>query len=908
MSGERFGRYTVVASIGQGGMGAVYRARDDRLGREVALKVVRADGDGHAKPSAEANARLVREARAAAALTHPNVVAIYDVGDEDGVPFIAMELVAGSSVRTLNAGDASIDARLRWLRQIADALRAAHELGIIHRDIKPDNVVVRADGQVKVLDFGLARTALSVGADAEVAPTVSPDLATITRDGGAIGTPAYMAPEQIRGEPLDGRCDQFAWGVTAFEVLSGRLPWRSGLTTLGLLAAILTEAPARLDVEGLEPVADVLSKAMSARASDRYASMSDLLGAFDEAVVARAVPSSTRLSAVESARTERVATPLPTAASSADVATGDTVAVTLERAAVVGPRRGGRWPLFAVPLAALGVGAFLLAQPPTPADAPSSASAAPSASSAAQKDATFTILNEELPATTTNAEALALYRKARLLQRGCDWVGALPILEEATKKAPELVEAHLWTAAAHYTLTGSVSAAARRAYRKSVDDRLRLGERERRILEAFEPIFARDPPDAIRARQRWIDLAASRPDDAEVRLWTAVIRMMSGDVEVLADVEAACRLDPDYADAWQIRAASEAAAGHVDAALRAVDECHRLSPSSVECSVMGMAVNALEGRCEAAERESRRTEGTPVGVNHPQILLGLRRPREVVEAAMHRSWAAVGAERILTEPMDRASLASDEGDFATAERLTRDLLARAWKEPGTREVAHWVAVGGLASLANETGTVAAVQAELRTELARGGEWQGSALAAADQSLVVLGTLRAHGFATDDEVAAARDRLRTRTADLARKQPTLAWAMVDCPYLATEVEAKSALARRPARLHPGDLMGADAFGAAIGSALYRAGEIDEALPWLRAARDSCWPWTGYLFLLRARLDLADLEERRGARGEACAIYADILTRWGKAKPRSKTADEARKKVKELGCDHPPSPRP
>ncbi len=200
-------------------MGAVYRARDERLGRLVALKIVRATGEG-GKPDAEATARLMREARAAAALAHPHIVALYDVGEHDGVPCIAMELVEGPSLRRLVGGDAPPAQRIDWLRQIAEALGAAHDLGIVHRDIKPDNVVLRDGRHAKVLDFGLARAATLAG-DADL--VASAGLATITREDRVIGTPAYMAPEQIRGEDLDGRCDQFAWGVMAYELLAGAI-------------------------------------------------------------------------------------------------------------------------------------------------------------------------------------------------------------------------------------------------------------------------------------------------------------------------------------------------------------------------------------------------------------------------------------------------------------------------------------------------------------------------------------------------------------------------------------------------------------------------------------------------------------------------------------------------------------
>src|SRR5580700_2244428 len=155
--GDTFDRYTIEAPLGQGGMGCVYRAHDARLGRRVALKIISDDQrDGHA--GAEANARLLREARAAAALDHPNAVSIFDVGEYEGTPFIVMELVPGRTLRGA-AGDAPVPAAkcIAELADVARALAAAHKRGLVHRDIKPENVMVREDGVVKVLDFGIAR-------------------------------------------------------------------------------------------------------------------------------------------------------------------------------------------------------------------------------------------------------------------------------------------------------------------------------------------------------------------------------------------------------------------------------------------------------------------------------------------------------------------------------------------------------------------------------------------------------------------------------------------------------------------------------------------------------------------------------------------------------------------------------
>jgi eukaryotic-like serine/threonine-protein kinase len=283
--GDTFDRYTIEAPLGHGGMGCVYRAYDARLGRRVALKVI-SDGlrDGHA--DADANARLLREARAAAALDHPNAVSIFDVGEYEGTPFIVMELVLGRTLRGAFGG-ASVPAAkcVAELADVARALAVAHKRGLVHRDIKPENVMVREDGVVKVLDFGIARR--QGGSIDPHGETEAPALPTLTIEGVKLGTPVYMAPEQIRGDALDGRTDQFAWGVVAYELLAGRLPWRGSGDAMAVMASVLTD---RVDRAPLDQAAvpraiqDVVLRALEKRPKDRFPSMDDVAQALDAAV------------------------------------------------------------------------------------------------------------------------------------------------------------------------------------------------------------------------------------------------------------------------------------------------------------------------------------------------------------------------------------------------------------------------------------------------------------------------------------------------------------------------------------------------------------------------------------------------------------------------------------------------
>jgi hypothetical protein len=222
--GQRFGRYVVIEILGAGAMGIVYSALDEELARKAALKVVRAVGQEASGPSREV--RLLREAKAAAALSHPNVVVIYEVGELGGRPFIAMELVNGGTLRHwLAAAPRTPREILAMFAQVGRGLAAAHDAGIVHRDFKPDNVLVGKDGRPRVADFGVARQS---NVTTEDPPNGKPPLESVavTQSGTAVGTVAYMSPELLRGHEADIRSDQFAFAVSLHEALYGRRPFR----------------------------------------------------------------------------------------------------------------------------------------------------------------------------------------------------------------------------------------------------------------------------------------------------------------------------------------------------------------------------------------------------------------------------------------------------------------------------------------------------------------------------------------------------------------------------------------------------------------------------------------------------------------------------------------------------------
>lgn len=285
--GTTFGRYVIEAVLGVGGMGAVHRARDTQLGRVVALKVVRA---GRTDTSGvDPQARLLSEARAVASLRHPNVVAVFDAGVIDGQTFVAMELVEGRPLRAFVAdGKVSLDERRRWLVEVAEALSAAHRAGIVHRDVKPENVIIaRADRRARVLDFGIAKR---VTFDTE-APT-SDGAAPQTVEGRVVGTVSYMAPEQLGGSEVSPSWDQYAWGVMAYELLTGKHPRQTvampGPTAhLSQTPALPNEIEPRLRFDDVA----VIMLAMSSDPQRRFPSMADLIRAWRDGASVKSAPS-----------------------------------------------------------------------------------------------------------------------------------------------------------------------------------------------------------------------------------------------------------------------------------------------------------------------------------------------------------------------------------------------------------------------------------------------------------------------------------------------------------------------------------------------------------------------------------------------------------------------------------------
>ena len=261
--GTKLGHFEILSAIGEGGMGEVYRAHDDKLGRDVAIKVIRAD----AIESTDRRERFVREAKAAAVLNHPNIATVYEIDEADGLTFIAMELIEGVKLSDLIAsGNLSTERAVEIAIDVAEGLSAAHAKNIVHRDLKPANIMILEDGRPKIIDFGLAKL-LETGSEAE----------TATKAQAMMGTVAYMSPEQARSGEIDHRSDLFSFGIVLYEMLTGEKPFE-GPSAPETLNAIINVSALRLP-STLASFQPILDRCLAKDAGARYTGAREITAA-----------------------------------------------------------------------------------------------------------------------------------------------------------------------------------------------------------------------------------------------------------------------------------------------------------------------------------------------------------------------------------------------------------------------------------------------------------------------------------------------------------------------------------------------------------------------------------------------------------------------------------------------------
>ena len=637
-SGSRFGRFVLRSELGRGGMGIVYRADDEQLGRSVALKVLRET----TRTDPQRRARFLREARAAAGLVHRNVAAVYEIGEEAGERFIAMELVPGDSLRQVlmdRGGALPVGEAVTIARGIARALAAAHAKGIVHRDLKPENVMLDAEGEPKVLDFGLAKGLESAPPPQDILER-QPTEGISTAEGHLVGTPAYMSPEQAQGKPVDVRSDVFSFGIVLFEMLAGERPFK-GDSGMSLAISIARDPPldlARLRRELPRTLTTLVATCLEKAPADRYPSARELyvaLGSVDTADAA----------AAETARRSRQPRPAKARAKNA-AAIGALVAI----AAIVAVGALGRQARSSSLAASL------------------AASAASAASDAGVRPRSMT---DYPPPPTKNPGAAAAY--AAFMQNLRDATGGHADLDLAVKLDPTFAAAYLraiqpWNVAQGIDVRASFALA--QQYRGSLD------ERELALLGADEA-FTHDPVDWDLAASRFRTVLARFPDDIETLSSLGSTLRFGGHVDEAAVVfQRALEIDPHYAMALvglgnNLRGIDNARA------MGFYKQCLEVSPRATNCASNLATMEQDEGQCADYEATARRLVAIdPMAGSWNEILanaLAVRgAPLESVGALLDRAAAldSGGDARAGREHRDQKEIAVGAlaGDFSPGDR------------------------------------------------------------------------------------------------------------------------------------------------------------------------------------------------------------------------------------------------
>ena len=894
--GDVVGHYTIEILLGEGGMGQVFRAHDARLERKVALKIVRRRGES--EDAEGAKKRLLQEARAAAALDHPNAVAVFEVGEAAGEAFVAMELVEGQSLRAyIGDPEVSLAVRVQWLADVARALSAAHRRGLVHRDVKPENVMVRTDGVVKVLDFGIARrvrigahtdgpSTLTGDADvlsfalAETAPCserarMAEAFTTLTRAGTVIGTPLYMAPEQMRGEPVDARADQFAWGVVAYELLSGTKPWgdRANLTTF--IAMLSAPAPALERVKTV--VARAVDRALAKSRTERHASMEEIVAALDPSeppssmalraapvIVAPAGPitdlaAARELAPLKHARRRRVALAVAGLLLAAGVVTAVTLRVSLSRP-----------------------GATIAAVPPPPTSAPRHG-----------------VAITDLPLPKTTPEALVDYQAGLGALRAGSWDVARESLTKAVEKDPDLGEA--WTRLVVVSLDERLDPGVAFANARRLHDR--LDDRYRGYLEGIAPIVERTPAEPSEAARRFELLSLAYPEDAEIAMILGWIHTGRSDAAgMVAAADRAIALDPDYGDPWSMKAAALNLMNRFDETRQVAEACFERF-GSIDCLAYKVYAEVCEGDVAAVESTSRRIlaalPDSGDGARSLASALFERGEPAAALAATRATWRAT-LDQSAADALD-GQLATLRGDFAEA---ARKFEAASEKAPRTR-----AAQGDLATLLVETYEEMGDSAA-RVRVAQ--RYVGASAAYSiggvrfDRSLRVARVLVDSGGLTSEDFekrrAAIVERLLTQYGDVGR---VFLWQSNYAVCARDERDAREAL-DEISRVAPETLRFGNRY---LGRMHWLVGDTDRALPeleWAARRLVNLAPGESPREAFRMHLVYGEALEKKGDTAKACAEFAWILTRWGRAVPRSVTADEANKHAGGLRCAIPSPP--
>jgi serine/threonine protein kinase len=844
-AGETIGRYVVLECIGSGSMGIVYTGQDPDLGRRVALKVLRADSAGGS--SGGARRRLLREAQAMARLSHPNVVAIYDVGIHGDEVFLAMELIDGGTLREwLHRATRSWREIVGVFRRAGEGLAAAHAVGLVHRDFKPDNVLVGNDGRVCVTDFGLARP--SSQGTAERSTELPPQgIDSMTRTGAIVGTPAYMAPEQIEGGPADARSDVFSFCVALYEALYGGRPFSApNIVELGEVIARgqLPPPPAGARVPAW--LRRIVVRGLRAQPGERPAGVGALCEAIDRGLSRR------RRAAV--------------AAAAVGVAA---VAVVL----LVGRR-----------------------DDPEPTATATAAPASPPRPTA--------VTDLPLPRSTSD-EAIRAYRRG--LKNVRDGITPAHDFARAAELDPSLAEAHLRFALDAFW---QVPVEARAHLAIALELRGKLGPRDQRVLAAAQGWMQSQPADH-EAWARLLGAAhAEFPLDAELAYLAGRALSETGDPSGALELfDRALELDPAFGAAYRSKAETLSYAGKLDDALAVIERCTRLDPDATTCLAQRTLIDGLDGNCRRLEQDAQRILAHDPASDVGYYLLASAshaqgRSLEAVRELLHERVARLPeALRPRYEAWHRWAFDVLAGDFDAARERARELERTTAPDADRRlhaRAAYWWTSASLESGRPREAATGA-QAFLLRKDAWIAEPRGEDFSILRDLTPRLLLAERRGRLLSPE---AFETERAKWIDLWEHSVVpgsrpFVWLHGYAAVAETPKDAERALARAPMfgipRYTPYTL--GDAF---IGTTYHLAGQTATALPYLERAARSCMALEVPFEHTYAHFVLGQALASAGRRDEACAAYGVVLARWGHARPRSVTAEKASALARALGC--------
>lgn len=857
--GSTLGRYRIVSLLGKGGMGVVYLAEDESLCREVALKVLSSD----VAADMDRRRRLLREARAAAAVSHPNIAAVYDAGEVNGLPYIAMERIQGSSLRQrMDSTRLSIEEIISIAKRMLEGLATAHEAGIIHRDLKPDNIMVDDAGHVKILDFGLAKF-IKNDKKSGSSGTMSTD------EGYILGTPSYMSLEQAAGLPVDARSDVFSFGIVLYEMVTGELPFQ-GTNVLKILAAIERDEPIAPSLKNPQTppnVEYVITRCLKKDPAKRYAHARAVLEAFDNETK-----------------------PPDASVVSEPVAT-----------------RRTKWPWFVAAAVGLsmGVGGVWVERRPSVALAPATSNSV--VTIAPPTPVPVTALP---PSKTENAAALEAYREGLQALRDSAWPAAEAAFRQSASSDPSFASAQLRVALTALSI-GMIPEHARVAFRKAVSLRADLSERDRWLLDALTFVFQRDPPNIEGARRKFQEASEHYPLDAEFFMMAHSLYFAT--ISSAARLRAAKRcleLDPQYADCLQLEAWALEHLGRIDEALRVYDHCVAVSPAGSDCLVEKMLLHMREGQCAAMEEATRRVltadDDPQWRRNLGMALLARGEDIEVVRGVMAQVWEkAPESQRQHIQSADEIQFAILLGRMDEAERRLLD--SRKQQEKNTSEVFQSEFTRSLIRyyevMNRRKDAAEAADAYLRGRpvWTKGIFYDG---VLSDMSLFFMARKVFGGLLSRESFVAERARWIARwEPEMDEDMKPALWFRAYVELVSTPEDAREALEAKPAQWKFVEYYGGTPTPehAALGNMYLLAGRPAEAIPHLEKATADCGTFMQPITNTLGHHQLGMAREATGDKTGACAAYRVVLQRWGRAQPRVAAAEDARIRAKALGCN-------